>query len=70
MAQRNVSEFGVALFQFMFSSVGMMVGNKMAMTCKLPSTLVVIQILGTIMLIVAFWGHVDEDKLTLEVVKA
>lgn len=71
-------QFVTALFQFMFSSVGMMVGNKMAVDLladpargvKLPSTLVIIQIVGTILLIAAFWNHVDEDKLTLACVRA
>ena len=70
----NTQAFMSALAQFCFSSVGMMIGNKMAMDYlrdpvtekALPSTLVVIQVLGTLLLLFVFREKIDHDKLTKE----
>eukprot|EP01064_Diplonema_japonicum_P023499 TRINITY_DN3393_c0_g2_i1.p1 TRINITY_DN3393_c0_g2~~TRINITY_DN3393_c0_g2_i1.p1 ORF type:complete len:354 (+),score=82.32 TRINITY_DN3393_c0_g2_i1:58-1119(+) len=70
--------FMMAVAQFCFSSVGMMVGNKMAMDYlrdtetghAVPSTLVVVQVLGTLALLAYFRQHIDKDKLNLESAKS
>ena len=68
----KTSVFASAVLQFCFSSVGMMVGNKMAMDflrksergVGLPSTLVVIQVVGTLFLLFFAREHIDKEKVT------
>eukprot|EP01059_Diplonema_ambulator_P035694 TRINITY_DN8513_c0_g1_i2.p1 TRINITY_DN8513_c0_g1~~TRINITY_DN8513_c0_g1_i2.p1 ORF type:complete len:367 (+),score=124.45 TRINITY_DN8513_c0_g1_i2:42-1103(+) len=70
--------FMAAVAQFCVSSVGMMIGNKMAMDYlrdaetghALPSTLVVVQVIGTLALLGYFRQHIDKDKLTPECAKS
>ncbi|KAJ9462786.1 GDP-mannose transporter GONST2 [Diplonema papillatum] len=68
---QNAGVFVMALVQFGFSSVGMMIGNKMAMDylkdpetgVALPSTLVTLQVIGTLALLFHFRHLIDHEKL-------
>eukprot|EP01060_Flectonema_neradi_P040892 TRINITY_DN9489_c0_g1_i4.p1 TRINITY_DN9489_c0_g1~~TRINITY_DN9489_c0_g1_i4.p1 ORF type:complete len:375 (+),score=56.38 TRINITY_DN9489_c0_g1_i4:43-1167(+) len=71
---QNPKVFLGALGQFCFSSVGMMIGNKMGMEflkdpetgAALPSTFVALQIVGTLLLLTQFQNKIEKDKLNLE----
>jgi len=70
-AARPATAFASALLQFGFSSVGMMIGNKMAMDylrdpdrgIGLPSTLVIVQVVGTLLILLHFRERIDTEKL-------
>eukprot|EP01063_Lacrimia_lanifica_P001995 TRINITY_DN11036_c0_g1_i1.p1 TRINITY_DN11036_c0_g1~~TRINITY_DN11036_c0_g1_i1.p1 ORF type:complete len:362 (+),score=116.22 TRINITY_DN11036_c0_g1_i1:74-1159(+) len=73
-ADHTILQLGMALLQYGFSSVGMMLGNKLAMDfvkdeetgVALPSTLVIIQVLGTLVLLWFVREHIDQTKLKKE----
>eukprot|EP01062_Namystynia_karyoxenos_P043102 TRINITY_DN31552_c0_g1_i1.p1 TRINITY_DN31552_c0_g1~~TRINITY_DN31552_c0_g1_i1.p1 ORF type:complete len:362 (+),score=106.51 TRINITY_DN31552_c0_g1_i1:155-1240(+) len=74
----NMRVFGVALLQFCLSSVGMMIGNKMAMDYlrdpdtghAVPSTLVGLQVVGTLFILVHFRDKVDRDKVNWHCIRS
>jgi hypothetical protein len=60
--------FLIALLQFVVSSVGMMLGNKVAVSyLSLPCTLVIIQVVGTLVLLLFFKKHVQPMKFEIAV---
>ena len=75
---QNPKVFLGALGQFCFSSVGMMIGNKMGMEflkdtetgAALPSTFVALQVIGTLFLLAHFQHKIDKDKCNMKCAKS